>query len=157
MLAVSIKVFYGDTSTIVRENTSLLQDTPLTLRLGFPDVVFPGDVRNKLYVKLWSGGFFSQSATTRRNVANFARGQVGTVTGNVRVTMEVKDQDGRTIERVISQCSGEPEVTQFHSMVFQRTTQPHFGEVVKLKLPLNGAQNWQNWHLFFTFRQRSSR
>ena len=37
MLAVSIKVFYGDTSTIVRENTSLLQDTPLTLRLGFPD------------------------------------------------------------------------------------------------------------------------
>ena len=39
-------------------------------------------------------------------------------------------------------------------MVFQRTTQPHFGELVKLKLPLNGAQNW---HLFFTFRQRSSR
>ena len=38
-------------------------------------------------------------------------------------------------------------------MVFQRTTQPHFGELVKLKLPLNSAQNW---HLFFTFRQQSS-
>ncbi|KAI0717219.1 cytoplasmic protein [Cerioporus squamosus] len=155
MLAVSIKIFYGDAETIVRENSSLLQDTPLSLRLGFPDVVFPGDVRNELYVKLWSGDFSSsQSTNTRRNVANFARGQVGSVTGNVQVTMEVKDQDGRTIERVISQCSGEPEVTQFHSMVFMRTTQPHFGELVKLKLPQHGAQQW---HLFFTFRQRSTR
>ncbi len=155
MLAVSIKIFYGDANTIVRENSSLLQDTPLSLRLGFPDVVFPGDVRNELYIKLWSGDFSaSQSTNARRNVANFARGQVGAVTGNVQVTMEVKDQDGRTIERVISQCSGEPEVTQFHSMVFQRTTQPHFGELVKLKLPMQGAQQW---HLFFTFRQRSSR
>ena len=155
MLAVSIKVFYGDAETIVRENSSLLQDTPLSLRLGFPDVVFPGDVRNELYTKLWSGDFSaSQSTNARRNVANFARGQVGAVTGNVQVSMEVRDQDGRTIERVISQCSGEPEVTQFHSMVFQRTTQPHFGELVKLKLPLNGAQQW---HLFFTFRQRSAR
>ncbi|RDX50021.1 cytoplasmic protein [Lentinus brumalis] len=155
MLAVSIKIFYGDAETIVKENSSLLQDTPLSLRLGFPDVVFPGDVRNELYVKLWSGDFSSsQSTNARRNVANFARGQVGSVTGNVQVTMEVRDQDGRTVERVISQCSGEPEVTQFHSMVFQRTTQPHFGELVKLRLPQHGAQQW---HLFFTFRQRSTR
>ncbi|KAI8969583.1 cytoplasmic protein [Trametes punicea] len=155
MLAVSIKIFYGDAETVVRENSSLLQDTPLTLRLGFPDVVFPGDVRNELYIKLWSGDFSaSQSTNTRRNVANFARGQVGSLTGNVQVTMEVRDQDGRTIENMISQCAGEPEVTQFHSMVFQRTTQPHFGELVKIKLPLQGAQHW---HLFFTFRQRSSR
>ena len=52
MLAVSIKIFYGGAETIVRENSSLLQDTPLSLRLGFPDVVFPGDVRNELYGKL---------------------------------------------------------------------------------------------------------
>ena len=93
MLAVSIKVFYGDAETIVRENSSLLQDTPLSLRLGFPDVVFPGDVRNELYTKLWSGDFSaSQSTNARRNVANFARGQVGAVTGNVQVSMEVRDQ-----------------------------------------------------------------
>ena len=100
MLAVSIKIFYGDAETIVRENSSLLQDTPLSLRLGFPDVVFPGDVRNELYVKLWSGDFFSQSTTTRRNAANLERGHLGIVTGNVQVTME--DHDDRTIERVVS-------------------------------------------------------
>ncbi|KAH9858640.1 cytoplasmic protein [Lenzites betulinus] len=155
MLAVSIKIFYGDAETTVRENSSLLQDTPLSARLGFPDVVFPGDVRNELYVKLWSGDFSSsQSTNTRRNVANFARGQVGTTVGNIQVTMEARDKDGRTIDRVISQCSGEPEIMQFHSMVFQRTTQPHYGELIKVKLPMQGAQEW---HLFFTFRQRNTR
>ena len=33
MLGVSIKIFYADTETIVHENSSLLQDTPLSLRL----------------------------------------------------------------------------------------------------------------------------
>ena len=152
MLAVSIKIFYGDSETVVKEHSSLLQDAPLSLRLGFPDVVFPGDVRNELYIKLWSGDFTaSQSTSARRNVTSLGRGQV---TGNVQVTMEVRNQEGRMIDRAISQCSGEPEMAQWHSMVFQRTTQPHFGELVKLRLPLQGAQQW---HLFFTFRQRNSR
>lgn len=156
MLAVSIKIFYGDADTIVRENSSLLQDTPLTLRLGFPDVVFPGDVRNELYIKLWSGDFsFSQTSSARRSFANFARvGSVGTVSGNVQVSVEVKNQDGRTMENVLSRCSGEPEMPQWNSMVFQRTAQPTFGELVKIKLPSVGAQQW---HLFFTFKQRNVR
>ena len=155
MLAVSIKVFYGDTDTIVRENSSILQNTPLTLRLGFPDVVFPGDVRNELYIKLWSGDFSStQASNARRSMANFARGQVGSASGNVQVTMEVRDITGRTIERVITRCSGEPETSEYNSMVFHRTSQPSFNELIKVKLPLQGAQQW---HLFFTFRQRNLR
>lgn len=150
MMAVSIKIFYGDAATIVRENTSLLQDIPLSLRLGFPDVVFPGDVRNELYVKLWSGDF---SPSPRRSM-NFGRPQAGNMSGNVQVTIEVKDKDGQTVDNVITRCSGEPPMAQFHSMVFQRTTQPTFGELIKIKLPLQGAQYW---HLFFTFRHRSAR
>lgn len=155
MLAVSVKIFRGDARTIVRENSSLLQDTPLTLRLGFPDVVFPGDVRNELYIKLWSGDFVSsQSGSGRLSVASFARGQMGQTSNNVQVTIEVRDQHGRPIENVISQGSGEPLMTQFHSMVFQRNNQPTFGELIKIQLPLQGIQRW---HLFFTFRNRSGR
>ncbi|PCH43835.1 cytoplasmic protein [Wolfiporia cocos MD-104 SS10] len=155
MMAVSIKIFYGDAATVVRENTSLLQDIPLSLRLGFPDVVFPGDVRNELYVKLWSGDFSpSQTSSARRSMTNFARGSVSNVSGNVQVTIEVRDKEGRTIERLISQCSGEPEMTYFNSTVFQRTSQPTFGELIKLKLPF---ENVEQWHLFFTLRYRSSR
>ncbi|KAG6878530.1 hypothetical protein C0993_004428 [Termitomyces sp. T159_Od127] len=154
-LAVSIKVFRGDSSKIIRENMSLLQDTPKTLRLGFPDVVFPGDVRNELYIKLWCGDFTSlHTSTPRLSVANLTRGQIGTSFNNVQVTVEVRDQQGNTIENVISQGSGEPLMTRFHSMVFQRCNEPTFGELFKIELPLE----WRPlWHLFFTFRNRTGR
>ncbi|KAF8891672.1 C2 domain in Dock180 and Zizimin proteins-domain-containing protein [Infundibulicybe gibba] len=155
MLAVSVKIFRGNADTIVRENTALLHDTPHTLRLGFPDVVFPGDVRNELYIKLWCGDFAAtHNNSARLSVANFARGQMGSIANNIQVTVEVKDNDGRTIEKVISQGSGEPFMTQFHSMVFQRCNEPTFGELIKVQLPLEGVPQW---HLFFTFRNRTGR
>ncbi|KDQ57741.1 hypothetical protein JAAARDRAFT_194025 [Jaapia argillacea MUCL 33604] len=155
MMAVSIKIFRGDAQTIAKENSSLLQGAPLTLRLGFPDVVFPEDVRNELYIKLWGGDFTpSHSNSARLSVSNFARGQMGPVTNNVQVSVQVRDQDGKTVERAIYMGSGEPPVTYFHSMVFQRNNQPTFGELIKLKLPIQGIPHW---HLFFTFRHRSSR
>ncbi|THH08148.1 hypothetical protein EW145_g2899 [Phellinidium pouzarii] len=154
MLAVSVRIFHGDAKTIVRENSSLLINTPLTQRLGFPDVVFPGDIRNEIYVKLWSGEFFSSGGGTRLSVTNFTRGSISTSSNNVQVTVELRDHLGNTVERGISQGSGEPAVTQFHSMVFLRNNVPTFGELMKLQLPLNGPPNW---HLYFIFRHRSAR
>lgn len=155
MLAVSVKVFRGDAQTIVRENPSLLQDIPHTLRLGFPDVVFPDDERNELYIKLWSGDFTpSHNAPSRLSVANLARVQMGPATNNVEVVMEVKDRDGIVMENVISQGSGEPLMSQFRSLVFQRCNEPTYGELIKIALPSDGVPDW---HLFFTFRHRNSR
>ncbi|KAF7321412.1 hypothetical protein MKEN_00661700 [Mycena kentingensis (nom. inval.)] len=154
-IAVTLKIFRGDSQTIVRENSSLLQETPHTLRLGFPDVVFPGDSRNEWYIKLWSGEFASvNSGTGRLSVAQFARGQMGPSSNNVQVTVEVRDEDGRAVESVLSQGSGEPAMTQFHSMVFQRSNEPTFGELIKIQLPTQGLAHW---HLFFTFRNRAGR
>lgn len=154
-LAVSVKVFRGNAKTVVRENTSLLQDTPHTLRLGFPDVVFPGDARNELYVKLWCGDFTPvHSGPGRISVANFARGQMGPSAVNVQITVEVRDVHGNMVEDVISQGSGEPLMSQFHSMVFMRCNEPTFGELIKIQLPIDEIPQW---HLFFTFRNRSSR
>lgn len=148
-LAVSIKTFRGDAQTIVQENSSLLDDIPHTLRLGFPDVVFPGDQRNELYIKLWCGNF---------GVSNSSSGRLSLgrpLNGNVQITTEVKDSTGRTVENVISQGSGEPLMSQFHSMVFHRTSEPTFGELIKIVLP--PGDQVPNWHLFFTFRNRSGR
>jgi dedicator of cytokinesis protein 3 len=66
MIAVSVKVFHGDAKVVIRENPSLLKDSPVTARLGFPNVVFPGDVRNEVYVKLWSREFsFTSGGSVR--------------------------------------------------------------------------------------------
>ncbi|GJJ06217.1 hypothetical protein Clacol_000407 [Clathrus columnatus] len=149
MIAVSIKVFRGDSSTIVKENPSLLQEVPLTSPLGFPDVVFPGDFRNEVYIKLWSGEFFTGAAAkTRMSLIP------GTTAGpfNVQVTVEVRNSEG-TVERVISVGSGEPAMTQFKSMVFYRNNSPTYGELIKLLLPNDVPMKY---HLFFIFRHRSS-
>ncbi|KZV88707.1 cytoplasmic protein [Exidia glandulosa HHB12029] len=145
MVAVNVKAFHGDAKTIVRENPSLMQDAPVTQRLGFPDVVFPGDVRNELYVKLWNGEFFVKN---RRSVAFTPTGP-----SNIEVTVEVRTSDGAVVEGAISQGSGEPPVSQFRSLVFYKTNTPSFGELIKVTLPVNLMPTC---HLFFTFRQRSS-
>ncbi|KAF4598371.1 hypothetical protein EYR38_006773 [Pleurotus pulmonarius] len=152
MLAVSAKIFRGDATTIIKENSSLLQDTPHTLRLGFPDVVFPGDTRNELYIKFWSGEFSPGHSGSGR--LGFARAPMGPVPNNVQVTAEVKDQDGRTVEGVIHLGSGEPPVTTWNSIVFQRCNQPTFGELIKVQLP---PQGMPQWYLFFTFRNRTAK
>ena len=149
---MSVKVFRGQAETIIRENSSLLQDASITLRLSFPDVVFPGDLRNEMYIKLWNADFSpSGNSQARRSMANFARGAVSHTHGNVQITMEVRDQGGHSAPPILSSGSGEPPTAHFHSMVFQRNYQPSFGELVKLSLPLGGITKW---HVFFTFRNR---
>lgn len=155
-MAVSIRVFHGDAKTIIKENPSLLTNASVTQRLGFPDVVFPGDIRNEMYIKLWSGEFFSSGSSSRISMGglgSITRGSIS-VSNNVQVTAELRDDLGNTIERSISQGSGEPAITQFHSLVFRSNNVPTFGELMKLRLPLDGPPNW---HMYFTFRHRSAR
>jgi dedicator of cytokinesis protein 3 len=153
MIAVSVKVFHGDAKVVIRENPSLLKETPVTARLGFPDVVFPGDVRNEVYVKLWSGEFsFTSGGSVRRSLVNLTSASTGPP--NVQVTVEARRRNGNVIDSVICSGSGEPPVTQYHSLVFHRNSMPTFGELLKLSLPVDLLPHC---HLFFTFRTRSSR
>lgn len=48
-IEIQMRTYYGDTSTILKENSSMLSDVPVTSRLGFPDVVYPDDC--KLIIK----------------------------------------------------------------------------------------------------------
>lgn len=143
MLAVNVKVFYGDTASIIRENPSLLQDTPPAARLGFPDVVFPGDTRNEAYVKLWSGEFYPPGNK-----------MAGGSLRNIQVSAEVRTRDGRVVEDVVSRGAGEALVTQFDSLVFYHQNAPTWGELIKLQLP---HDIMEDCHLFFSFRHRSSK
>lgn len=143
MLAINVKVFHGETSAVIRENPSLLQDVAQAARLGFPDVVFPGDQRNEAYIKLWSGEFYPSS---NKMAGNSLR--------NIQVSVEVRTRDGRVVEDVISRGAGEPLLTQFDSLVFYHQNAPTWGELVKLQLP---RDIMEDCHLFFSFRHRSTK
>ncbi|RHZ66608.1 hypothetical protein Glove_306g74 [Diversispora epigaea] len=139
MVSVSIRPYYGEAATIIKENPALLQDIPITSRLGFPDVVFPGDIRNEIYIKLLSGDFSQGRTTTAKNI---------------QVTAEVRLNSGETLEDVISRGAGEPRTTHFESLVFYHSNNPMWGELIKLCIPVELIEQA---HLFFTFRHRSTR
>ncbi|KAG9123502.1 hypothetical protein FRC07_014863 [Ceratobasidium sp. 392] len=169
MLAITLKAFYGDSTTIVYENSSLLHSTPLTSRLGFPDVVFPGDTRNDVFIKLWSGEF-QHSASSSSPIAlsrSRTRKSIGALVGmgsgigssppSVEVNVEVRTRSGRVVERALAAGAGEAPRTRFRSMVFHKNSAPSFGELVKVQLPKSVAgEDDEADHLFFTFRNRRS-
>ncbi|CAG8443325.1 12058_t:CDS:2 [Acaulospora colombiana] len=139
MVSVSIRPYYGETATIIKENLALLQDIPITSRLGFADVVFPGDTRNEIYIRLLSGDFTQGRTATAKNI---------------QATIEVRLNTGETLENVISQGSGEPRMTQFESLVFYHSNNPTWGELIKLNIP---EESFEQAHLFLTFRHRSTK
>ncbi|GAA5913444.1 hypothetical protein JCM6882_001962 [Rhodosporidiobolus microsporus] len=152
-LAVSVRILHGAASELVRESPLHLADIPFTNRLSFPDVVWPGDERNEMYVKLWSGEFSGigggggGGTATVRNLAQLAATGGG---AQVEVTVELRNRDGGVVDRALSRGAGEAKVSQFTSMVFRSSNTPTWGELVKLPAESDA-------HLFFSFRNRNSR
>ncbi|KAK4698793.1 hypothetical protein P7C70_g7476, partial [Phenoliferia sp. Uapishka_3] len=149
-VAVDVRVLYGEASALVQDHPSLLENVAMTHRLGFPDVTFPGDKRNEVFLRLW-GGDFSAEQRTVRGLAQLAA-SVGSK--NIEVMVEVRMRDGAMVDRVISRGTGEPMVAQFYSTVFRGNNTPTWGELVKLEIPI---EIMPQCHIFFTFRSRGSK
>ena len=68
-LWVSLKVLQGDMTSMQEGSKShLVVGRPTIARkIGFPELILPNDVRNDLYVNIYSGEL-SRSKTTDRNV-----------------------------------------------------------------------------------------
>ncbi|KAM0753228.1 hypothetical protein T439DRAFT_342381 [Meredithblackwellia eburnea MCA 4105] len=151
-VAVNVRVLYGEATALIKEHPSLLADVVLTQRLGFPDVTFPGDIRNEVYLKLWDGDFSSGGAP--RSGRGLAQLALAAGEKNIQVTAEIRMRDGALVDRVISRGSGEPNVTHYSATVFRGNSSPIWGELVKLDIPIDIMEQC---HVFFTFRARGSK
>ncbi|GAA97961.1 uncharacterized protein L969DRAFT_167041 [Mixia osmundae IAM 14324] len=126
----------------------------ITKRLGFSDVVLPEDIRNDVYVKLWSADF-----------GNFARQKgkgvkvplaTATQAISLEATLEIRRDSGLTVTDAISSgCGGSVSRPQHTSVVYRNQYAPTWGELVKLSLP--ETQTKALPHLFFTFRNKAAR
>lgn len=67
-IIVSLKLLHGDLKQIKEENPLLFKNMSLTNKLGFPDVIMPGDVRNDLYLLLEKGEFERGGKSTGKNI-----------------------------------------------------------------------------------------
>lgn len=61
-------MLHGELRTIKEENPILFKNVSLTNKLGFPDVIMPGDVRNDLYLYLDRGEFERGGKSTGKNI-----------------------------------------------------------------------------------------
>lgn len=84
-LWVTMKPLVGDIVQIRKEYPHLVdRSTVVARKLGFPEIIMPGDVRNDIYLTLQGGDFDKYNKTTQKNV--------------VEVIMWVCDEEGKVIQ-----------------------------------------------------------
>ncbi|KAF2367981.1 DHR-1 domain [Trinorchestia longiramus] len=137
-LVVSVRVLSGELDTVIKEHPLLLKNVRPTNKIGFSDVIMPGDVRNDLYLTLSYG--------------EFERGGKS-VGKNIEVTVVAVDSAGAPIY-CISGATGCDSCSEYSSVVLYHNNTPHWGECIKVAIPID---RFAGAHLRFEYRHCSTR
>uniref|UniRef100_A0A667X8G8 Dedicator of cytokinesis 3 n=1 Tax=Myripristis murdjan TaxID=586833 RepID=A0A667X8G8_9TELE len=139
-LIISLQLLRGDMEQVRRENPLIFsRGVAITRKLGFPDVIMPGDIRNDLYLTLERGDFERGGKSVQKNI---------------EVTIYVLYADGEILKDCISLGSGEPNMAEHRSFVLYHNNSPRWSEVVKLPIPID---RFRGSHLRFEFRHCSTK
>ncbi|XP_043933928.1 dedicator of cytokinesis protein 3 [Protopterus annectens] len=139
-LIISLQLLRGDMDQIRREYPLMLNRGAAVVRkLGFPDVIMPGDIRNDLYLTLERGEFERGGKSVQKNI---------------EVTVFILYADGEILKDCISLGSGEPNTSEYHSFVLYHNNSPRWGEIIKLPIPID---RFRGSHLRFEFRHCSTK
>ncbi|KAK5873150.1 hypothetical protein PBY51_013789 [Eleginops maclovinus] len=139
-LIISLQLLRGDMDQVRRENPLIFsRGVAMTRKLGFPDVIMPGDIRNDLYLTLERGDFERGGKSVQKNI---------------EVTVYVLYADGEILKDCISLGSGEPPLPEHRSFVLYHNNSPRWSEVIKLPIPID---RFRGSHLRFEFRHCSTK
>ncbi|KAJ8931902.1 hypothetical protein NQ314_015171 [Rhamnusium bicolor] len=138
-LFVSMKLLRGDLKQVREENPHLvLGNVSIARKMGFPEVILPGDVRNDLYLTLIGGEFTKGNKKSDKNV---------------EVTVRVCNDKGQAIPGVISLGGGVQPIDEYRSVIYYHEDKPQWYETFKVAIPI---EEFKTSHLKFIFKHRSS-
>ncbi|XP_043944609.1 dedicator of cytokinesis protein 4 isoform X2 [Protopterus annectens] len=139
-LSVSLQLLHGDIEQIRREYSALFtRGVTVTRKLGFSDIIMPGDMRNDLYITVEKGEFEKGGKSVPRNV---------------EITMYILDTEGHILKEYISLGSGELSLSEYHSFVLYHNNSPRWSELLKLPVPVD---QFRGSHIRFEFRHCSTK
>ncbi|KAK7603682.1 hypothetical protein V9T40_003681 [Parthenolecanium corni] len=136
---ISIKLLDGSFAKIEEENPIILKNTSVTRKMGYPDVIMPGDIRNDLYITIEKGEFERGGKSTGKNI---------------EVTVLVLDEEGQLIDNCLFGASGMEGSSEYHSMIIYHHNSPCWFETIRLRIPLD---KYNEAHIRFEYRHCSTR
>uniref|UniRef100_A0A3P8WR81 Dedicator of cytokinesis 5 n=1 Tax=Cynoglossus semilaevis TaxID=244447 RepID=A0A3P8WR81_CYNSE len=138
-LFVTLKLLPGDLAQVRKDYPHfVVRSTAVVRKMGFPEIILPGNVRNDIYVTLVQGEFDRGKKKTPKNV---------------ELTLTVHDDEGNYVEKAIFPGAGYEGVTEYHSVIYYQVKQPCWNETVKVTIPIEDVCRC---HLRVMFRHRSS-
>uniref|UniRef100_A0A8B9EF44 Dedicator of cytokinesis protein 2 n=1 Tax=Anser cygnoides TaxID=8845 RepID=A0A8B9EF44_ANSCY len=115
---VSLKMLWGDLSQVRKDHPHLVdRSTVVARKLGYPEVIMPGDVRNDIYLTLVQGEFDKGNKKTQKNV---------------EVTVCVCDESGNVVQNVIYHGAGDKPASEYRSVVYYQQRHQRWMETVKV-------------------------
>lgn len=138
-IVVSVKLLHGGLLQARQEQPMLFQGSTITRKMGFPDVIMPGDVRNDLFFVLEKGEFERGGKSTGKNI---------------EVTVNVVDSSGKVITDSLWGASGMESNNTYKSLILYHNNSPSWNETVRISLDID---NFSSAHVRFEFRHCSAR
>uniref|UniRef100_A0AAY4E1Y9 Dedicator of cytokinesis 4b n=1 Tax=Denticeps clupeoides TaxID=299321 RepID=A0AAY4E1Y9_9TELE len=139
-LAVTLQLLHGDLEQIHKDCMHLFTHSiSITKRLGFSEIIMPGETRNDLYITLERGEFEKGGKSVARNV---------------EISVHLVEADGEIPKNLIFAGTGDLGVDQHQSFVLYHSNSPRWAEQIKLPIPVD---IFRGLHLRFEFRHCSTK